>query len=223
MERDRLIWCLFISTAIHLLWVSGPSRPQKEESRTSQTFEVAIIHQSNQQKPLASSHISNQDHQNQDPVKTEEQSEKAVPAAPPTPALWLQALTLPQDVGQKLLPAPPASETLKKRRITINTAQAHEAEYLYAWRKRIEEYGNAMYSKMFMNQKVYGELTLLVSISHDGELKEAKILQSSGIAALDAASLTIVREAAPFAPLPPEIRKDADVLEIERILKFQPR
>jgi protein TonB len=52
-------------------------------------------------------------------------------------------------------------------------------------------------------------------------VEEVRILESSGEAVLDDAAQQIVRLAAPFAPFPTEIRKEADRLEIIRTWRFE--
>jgi len=51
-----------------------------------------------------------------------------------------------------------------------------------------------------------------VVIAADGRLDDIVVRRSSGDTALDQAALRILRLAAPFAPLPPNIREDYDVL-----------
>ena len=50
---------------------------------------------------------------------------------------------------------------------------------------------------------------------------EVRILDSSGYAILDDAAVRIVQLAAPFAPFPPEMRRNTDVLEIIRTWQFR--
>jgi protein TonB len=61
----------------------------------------------------------------------------------------------------------------------------------------------------------------MVSITPDGGLKEVRILDSSGFKVLDDAAIRIVRQAAPFAPFPEEMRQSTDVLEIIRTWQFR--
>jgi protein TonB len=51
-----------------------------------------------------------------------------------------------------------------------------------------------------------------VVIGADGDLEDIVVRNSSGDKALDQAALKILRLAAPFEPLPEDIRKDYDVL-----------
>ena len=60
-------------------------------------------------------------------------------------------------------------------------------------------------------------------IGADGRLDDIVVRSSSGDNALDQAALKILRLAAPFAPLPEEIRKDYDVLRFAYEWDFSTR
>ncbi|CAA0115779.1 Protein TonB [BD1-7 clade bacterium] len=109
----------------------------------------------------------------------------------------------------------------KVRRLSsVATKAAVDAEYLYHWQQRIEAIGNEHYPQQARTKGLYGDLQMVVSIHADGTLEEAKVVKSSGHKLLDDAALRIVRLASPYAPFPPEIRKDADMLEIVRTWRF---
>jgi len=95
---------------------------------------------------------------------------------------------------------------------TPSAQQSILAEYLEAWRSRVERIGTANYPSRFLGGPDHGRPTLEVTIRADGELKDIVVRRSSGDKALDQAALKILRLAAPFDPLPPNIRKDYDVL-----------
>ncbi len=59
-----------------------------------------------------------------------------------------------------------------------------------------------------------------VGIKADGSLYNIRIKKSSGISGLDQAAEQIVRMCAPFAPLPPELLDELEVLVITRVWKF---
>jgi len=101
------------------------------------------------------------------------------------------------------------------RRTLIATPSAQQsilAEYLEGWRERVERIGTANYPARFLGGPDHGRPTLEVTIRADGSLKDIVVRHSSGDKALDQAALKILRLAAPFDPLPPNIRKDYDVL-----------
>jgi len=102
-----------------------------------------------------------------------------------------------------------------ERRTLIATPAAQQsilAEYLEAWRRRVERIGTANYPTRFRGGSDHTRPTLEVTIRADGSLKDIVVRRSSGDKALDQAALKILRLAAPFDPLPPNIRKNYDVL-----------
>jgi protein TonB len=101
------------------------------------------------------------------------------------------------------------------RRTLIATPSAQQsilAEYLEGWRQRVERIGTANYPTRFLGGPDHGRPTLEVTIRADGSLKDIAVRHSSGDKALDQAALKILRLAAPFDPLPPNVRKNYDVL-----------
>ncbi|MFI4954456.1 MAG: energy transducer TonB [Gammaproteobacteria bacterium] len=109
-----------------------------------------------------------------------------------------------------------------KRAITASAQAAVDAEYLYNWRMHIEKVGNLNYPAAARRLGLAGEVLLLVAINPDGSLNDVQIRQSSGSKILDEAALRIVKLAAPFQPLPPEILATTDILEIIRTWQFIP-
>jgi periplasmic protein TonB len=108
------------------------------------------------------------------------------------------------------------------RRLTSVSARAAvDAYYLQSWRHKVETVGNLNYPEEARRDQLYGSLRLMVSITPDGGLKDVRILDSSGFKVLDDAAIRIVRQAAPFAPFPPEMRQSTDVLEIIRTWQFR--
>ncbi|MDA1073209.1 MAG: TonB family protein [Proteobacteria bacterium] len=103
-----------------------------------------------------------------------------------------------------------------KRLTSVSTKTAVEAGYLNAWRQRVERIGNANYP----SGSGHGDLRMLVVIRFDGTLEEVRILESSGVEALDQAALRTVRLAAPFQDFPVEMRQKYDQLEIIRTWQF---
>lgn len=111
----------------------------------------------------------------------------------------------------------------RPRRVVLTAASTQRSEdalYLDGWRRRIEAIGNLNYPDAAKRQKLYGSLRLLVSILPNGSIQKTEILQSSGHAILDQAALDIVMLASPYEPFPPELSKQADVVEIIRTWRF---
>lgn len=99
-----------------------------------------------------------------------------------------------------------------------------EAHYVDAWRLKIERIGTLNYPADGRGQRLSGKLLVTVEIRADGTLGSVEINRSSGNPALDEAAVRIVRQSAPFPPLPQGIRdetgKPADILAITRAWTF---
>ncbi|WP_439133118.1 energy transducer TonB [Pseudomaricurvus sp.] len=108
------------------------------------------------------------------------------------------------------------------RRITsVATRASTDAAYLNEWVRKIEFVGNRNFPEEAVQQRIFGTLRLATILRPNGTILSVEILQSSGHNILDNAALQIVHMAAPFQPFPPEIRKDADQLEIIRTWHFE--
>ena len=93
---------------------------------------------------------------------------------------------------------------------------ATERSYLEAWQRQVQRVGRLNFPTDEKGKRLRGSLRLLVEIDMNGALVETRITVSSGDARLDRAAIRIVELAAPFAPVPPAMRRGASVLEIER-------
>ena len=112
-------------------------------------------------------------------------------------------------------------QKLPRRRFIGARAQEYRfAQYVEDWRTKVERVGNLNYPQAARNSSIYGKLQLTVSIRADGSLENVEVSHSSQQPILDAAAENIVRLAAPFSPLPANIRKDTDVLTITRTWTF---
>ncbi len=113
------------------------------------------------------------------------------------------------------------SKTPRKKFIHAATKEYTAAAYMTAWQEKVEHIGNINYPDVARRQGIYGNLIMEVDIRPDGSVQEIKVLRSSGKRVLDDAAIRIVRLAAPFAPFPPELKKETDVLAIIRTWQFQ--
>jgi periplasmic protein TonB len=143
-----------------------------------------------------------------------------------TPADQQRLMNLSQEIAS--LEARLDSETNtdakspRVRRLTsVSAREAIDANYLQAWRRKVETVGNMNYPEEARRDQLYGSLRLMVAIEPDGSLKDVRILDSSGFKVLDDAAIRIVRQAAPFAPFPEEMRRNTDILEIIRTWQFR--
>ena len=114
-------------------------------------------------------------------------------------------------------------ELAKRPRKKFIGARAQEyrfAQYVEDWRQKVERVGTLNYPDAARG-KLYGSLLLSVSIRADGAVEKVGVQRSSGHKVLDEAAVRIVKMAAPYAPFPPDIRKDYDIIEITRTWKFE--
>ena len=105
--------------------------------------------------------------------------------------------------------------------LNARTQEYKYASYMDAWRAKVERVGNLNYPEQAKRQGIAGSLVLDVAIKLDGSLQGVQVLRSSGQKVLDDAAVRIVELAAPYAPLPPDMRTDIDILHITRTWKFQ--
>jgi len=108
----------------------------------------------------------------------------------------------------------------RRKFIGARTQEYRFAQYVEDWRIKVERIGNMNYPQAARQKNIYGKLQLSVSIRADGSLENVEVSRSSRQPILDAAARRIVKLAAPFSPLPPDIRKDTDILTITRTWTF---
>ena len=112
-------------------------------------------------------------------------------------------------------------ENLPRRKfIGARTQEYRYAQYVEDWRSKVERIGNMNYPEMARRDKIYGKLTLTVSIRADGSVESIEVNRPSGQRILDASAIRIVKLAAPYPVFPPDIAKETDVLSITRTWTF---
>lgn len=109
----------------------------------------------------------------------------------------------------------------RRKAVNASTQEYLYANYLDAWRRKVEKIGNLNYPDEAKRQSLFGHLMLHVAVRADGSIEQIRLVRSSGHKILDDAAIRIVRLAAPFAPFPAEIRNEVDVLDITRTWVFQ--
>lgn len=116
-----------------------------------------------------------------------------------------------------------AAQSRVRRIVEGRTETPEDTWYLESWRRKVERIGKLNYPEQARARNIYGSLRLLVAIEPDGNLRDVRVIDSSGHEVLDDAAVRIVRLAAPYAPFPPVMREDTDVLEIVRTWQFRKR
>ncbi len=107
----------------------------------------------------------------------------------------------------------------RKKFIGANAAEYRFAQYEEDWRVKVERVGTLNYPQEARG-KMYGNLRMTVAIRPDGSVESVELDRSSGLKVLDDAAFRIVRMAARYAPFPPDIRKEYDLLVITRTWFF---
>ncbi len=112
----------------------------------------------------------------------------------------------------------------KRKFVGARTKEYRFARYVEDWRIKVERIGNLNYPEAARKGKLYGNLQLTVSIRANGALESIEIHRSSGEKVLDQAAINIVKLAGQngFAPFPPDISQDTDILHITRTWVFAP-
>jgi protein TonB len=107
----------------------------------------------------------------------------------------------------------------KKRYISPATREEVYAIYYDALRRKIEVRGTRDFPE-YQGRKLYGELTMNVTIDSRGQVVDAEIVRPSGQKVLDQRALAIVRAAAPFGPFSKAMRQQADQIVITSRFRF---
>lgn len=107
----------------------------------------------------------------------------------------------------------------KKRYISPATREASYAQYYDALRRRIEDRGTRDFPE-YQGHKLYGELTMNVTVDATGRVVEADVVRPSGSAQLDRRAIAIVHAAAPFGAFSPEMRREADLVIVTSRFRF---
>lgn len=101
----------------------------------------------------------------------------------------------------------------RKHYISPATREVAYAQYYDAMRRKIEERGTRNFPER-MGQKIYGELTMIITINADGRVLHTEVVQASGNNDLDRRAQAIAVSAGPFGEFTKEMRKQADQLAI---------
>ena len=107
----------------------------------------------------------------------------------------------------------------KKRYISPATREETYAMYYDQLRRKIEERGTRNFPEN-QGRKLYGELTMNVTVDSEGRVVETEVVRPSSSKVLDRRAVAIVRAAAPFGPFTPAMRRKADQLVITSRFRF---
>jgi periplasmic protein TonB len=107
----------------------------------------------------------------------------------------------------------------KKRYISPATREEVYAVYYDSLRHKIEDRGTQNFPEAAGN-KLYGELTMIVTVNHDGRVISTQVVETSGNLTLDRRAQTIVKNAGPFGHFNDGMRARADQIVVVSRFKF---
>ena len=107
----------------------------------------------------------------------------------------------------------------KKRYISPATREEVYALYYDSLRRKIEERGTRDFPE-YKGQKLYGELTMNLTIDNNGRVVEAEVVRPAKSAILNRRAIAIVQAAAPFGPFTEAMRRQADQIVVTSRFRF---
>jgi periplasmic protein TonB len=107
----------------------------------------------------------------------------------------------------------------KKRYISPAVREEVYAVYYDGLRRAIEDRGTDNFPQSG-GKKLYGELTMIVTVNFDGKVLATEVVQSSGNPTLDGRAEAIARTAGPFGAFSAAMRRQADQILVVSRFKF---
>ena len=107
----------------------------------------------------------------------------------------------------------------KKRYISPATREEVYAVYYDELRRKIEDKGTVNFPEL-AGKKLYGELTMIVTVNFDGSVIDTEVVQTSGNLTLDRRAQSIVRGTGPFGKFSDAMRSKADQIVVVSRFKF---
>ena len=99
----------------------------------------------------------------------------------------------------------------RTRYVSPSTREVSYALYHDSMRRLIEEHGTRYFPQV-QGHKLYGSLTLVLTVNARGQVIASQILKSSGQAELDKQALALAENAGPFGPFTNEMKREFDQL-----------
>ena len=107
----------------------------------------------------------------------------------------------------------------KKRYISPATREEVYAIYYDSLRRKIEDRGTSHFPEL-AGKKLYGELTMIVTVNFDGRILTTEVAQTSGNLTLDRRARAIVKGSGPFEKFTDAMRRRADQIVVVSRFKF---
>ena len=107
----------------------------------------------------------------------------------------------------------------KKRFVSPATREEVYAVYYDALKRKIEDEGTENFPQVG-GKKLYGELTMIVTVDAKGHVVDTEVVESSGNRMLDRQAAAIARAAGPFGNFTPAMRRQAEQISVVSRFKF---
>ncbi|PAT00080.1 MAG: hypothetical protein BSR46_04795 [Candidatus Dactylopiibacterium carminicum] len=107
----------------------------------------------------------------------------------------------------------------KKGFVSPRTREYRLAQYGEDWRIKVQRVGELNFPRGARGS-LYGSVLVAVEILPDGRILSAEVVRADKDPRINEAALRIIKLASPYAPFPPDIRRDYDVLVITRTMSF---
>lgn len=107
----------------------------------------------------------------------------------------------------------------KKRFISPATREEVYAIYYDQLRRKIEDKGTTNFPEQ-AGKKLYGELTMIVTVNFDGRILSTEVVETSGNLTLDRRAQSIVKGTGPFERFNQAMRRKADQIVVVSRFKF---
>jgi protein TonB len=107
----------------------------------------------------------------------------------------------------------------KKRYLSPATREATYAVYVDTLRRKIEARGTENFPEI-AGKKLYGELTMMVTVNFDGAVLATDVIESSGNRLLDRRAQAIVRSIGNFGKFTDAMRRQTDQIVLPSRFKF---
>jgi protein TonB len=108
----------------------------------------------------------------------------------------------------------------KKRYISPATREEVYAVYYDGLRRKIEDKGTQNFPEA-AGRKMYGELTMIVTVNFDGRVLGTEVVETSGSLTLDRRAQAIAKAAGPFGRFSDAMRRKADQIVVVSRFKFR--
>lgn len=107
----------------------------------------------------------------------------------------------------------------KRRVVSPSTREEVYAVYYDALRRKVEERGTQNFPE-HNGRKLYGELVMIITVDHRGQVLSTEVAESSGNRLLDQRAQAIARAAGPYGGFTPAMRMQADQILVVSRFRF---